>query len=656
MLYTIIDSESDGLVEEASKIYVLSYHIIDEDFNSISKGSIVDYKEMVSFLEKQETLVAHNLIRHDLPLFKKILNFSFTGNSWDTLGISWYLYPVFKNKNGNLEARKKHGLEAWGIELGFPKPIIEDWKNLSLERYIERCEGDVEINTRFFIKCMKYLREIYDKVSPYRLLNYLSFKLDCAREQEEIFCKIDKDKCYQYLDKILEKIEEKTSELSSYMPKKINYKKITKPKVLFKKDGSLSSHGEKWFTRLEEINKTLPDILKLDSFTTEIQVFKNDEPGNPGSDKQLKEWLFSLGWQPSKYQVSVSKITGKISNNPKVSINGKICPNIKSMFNKYSYLETLEGLTILKHRKGVFESFIKELNHDDKVKAKIEGFTNTLRFKHRKPIANLTKVGKPWGKEIRSVIITPSKDYILCGSDMSSLEDTTKQHYMYFFDPEYVTQMRVPGFDPHIDIAVFAKLMTKEEEVVFKVLKSKLDKEEVITKEEEQIYKYLSGIRSNAKTVNFAAVYGAGPPKIAETLGCDLDFATKLHKAYWERNKAVKLVAKSTIHKEINGQMWLFNPVSKFWYSLRYEKDKFSTLNQGTGVYCFDSWLRKVRNKGVKIMLQYHDEIGFPVLLEDKEKVKKILQDSISELNTIFKLNVPLGISIEFGNNYSEIH
>jgi hypothetical protein len=35
--------------------------------------------------------------------------------------------------------------------------------------------------------------------------------------------------------------------------------------------------------------------------------------------------------------------------------------------------------------------------------------------------------------------------------------------------------------------------------------------------------------------------------------------------------------------------MWLYNPVSKFWYSAIY-KDIFSTLNQGTGVYCFDTW------------------------------------------------------------------
>ena len=51
---------------------------------------------------------------------------------------------------------------------------------------------------------------------------------------------------------------------------------------------------------------------------------------------------------------------------------------------------------------------------------------------------------------------------------MSSLEDSTKQHYMMYYDPEYVQAMRVPGFDPHIDIAKLANLITEDDERFFK--------------------------------------------------------------------------------------------------------------------------------------------------------------------------------------------
>jgi len=57
---------------------------------------------------------------------------------------------------------------------------------------------------------------------------------------------------------------------------------------------------------------------------------------------------------------------------------------------------------------------------------------------------------------------------------------------------------------------------------------------------------------------------------------------------YWKRNKSILDVENALKIKQIGTQMWLLNPISKFWYSLRSDKDKFSTLNQGTGSYIFD--------------------------------------------------------------------
>ncbi len=39
---------------------------------------------------------------------------------------------------------------------------------------------------------------------------------------------------------------------------------------------------------------------------------------------------------------------------------------------------------------------------------------------------------------------------------------------MYFFDPDYVTEMRTPGFDPHIDIGVLSGLITPDEAEFYK--------------------------------------------------------------------------------------------------------------------------------------------------------------------------------------------
>ena len=419
------------------------------------------------------------------------------------------------------------------------------------------------------------------------------------------------------------------------MPKSITFKEIKKPSKLYKIDGELTSAGSKWFNLLFEHN--LPE-----DYSDTLIIKVSEEDGNPSSTIQLKNWLYSLGWEPRTFEYRKNS-NGEVNQIPQIYVNDEVCDSIKDLYQIEPALENLDMLSLINHRIGIFESFLKELNSQNYVKAEIAGFTNTLRFKHKKPIVNLPKVFKFYGKEIRGSIIVPSEEYLLCGSDMSSLEDTTKQHYMYFFDPEYVIQMRVPGFDPHLDIAIRAEMLTEEQAEQHK--RKEVD---------------YSQIRNKAKVVNFASVYGAGPPKIALTAGMPLEQAQKLHKTYWDRNKAVKQVSNSCKVKSITvdneTQMWLWNPVSKFWYSLRYEKDKFSTLNQGTGVFCFDLWIREVRKRGIKIMLQYHDEIAFPLLEPEKESIEMILKESIQMVNTTIKLNVPLGVSIDFGKNYAQIH
>jgi hypothetical protein len=262
-------------------------------------------------------------------------------------------------------------------------------------------------------------------------------------------------------------------------------------------------------------------------------------------------------------------------------------------------------------------------------------------------------VDKPWGKEIRDCLKVSNDKFTMLGADICALEDSSKQHYMFYYDPDYVNNMRVPGFDPHIDIAVFANLMTKEEGELFKTL----DKSTNLSSEEVLLYASLKKKRSLAKTVNFSGVYGVGPPKLAKTLKISLQEAKTLHAAYWERNKAVKLIAASFQKRTIQRQLWAYNPVSKFWLSLRNDKDIFSTINQSTGSYIFDILQFEVKKRGFKIALEYHDEFMLTFSLpETKETLSKALDETVIALNDKLKLNVPISISKEFGKSYGSVH
>lgn len=112
--------------------------------------------------------------------------------------------------------------------------------------------------------------------------------------------------------------------------------------------------------------------------------------------------------------------------------------------------------------------------------------------------------------------------------------------------------------------------------------------------------------------------------------------------------------------------MWLFNPVSKLWYSLRYEKDIFSTLVQGTASYVFDMWVQKIMDKKEQLTAQFHDEIvlcvkqGYATFNEGTKKwegpIVNLLKNCIKELNEELKLNRDLDIDVQFGQRYSDIH
>lgn len=650
MKYTVFDIETDGLLDTVSKIHCLSYASFNGE-ELIKKGTLSTKEEIINFISdcENETLVGHNIILYDIPVLEKLLGLEIKSKLIDTLALSWYLYPE----------RVSHGLEDWGEDLGYKKPEISDWENLSLEEYSFRCESDVEINTRLFKNQLDYLYKLYDfdtqRIS--NLISYLSFKLSCAREQEIVKTKIDKRAVLKHLKNLKDLREEKINDLKRAMPKVILWKEVNPPQKLYKKDGSLSKRGEKWLNLLEK--EGLPP-----DYNNPILIENGFEEPNPQSVTQLKNWLFSLGWEPETFEYR-KNVKGEINEVPQIYVGSKVCPSIEKLYSIEPTLERLDMLSLIKHRIGVFKGFLENMDSKDFVIPRIRGFTNTLRFKHSKPIVNLPKVFLFYGKEIRGSIIAPDEDHILCGSDMSSLEDSTKQHYMFFFDPEYVTQMRVPGFDPHIDIAVLSGLMTEEQSKTYKKIKKKnSDFEKGLcekpTEEELKELQKLDLIRGIAKTINFAGIYGAGPSKIAQSAGLSLKEATKLHKTYWDRNKAVKLVAKACkikkVKTEFGEQLWLLNPLSNFYYSLRYEKDVFSTLNQGSGVYCFDLWVRKVREKGIKIMFQMHDEIAFPLKKGEEETVRKLLLEAVEEVNEILSLNVPLGVSVDFGENYSIIH
>ena len=183
-----------------------------------------------------------------------------------------------------------------------------------------------------------------------------------------------------------------------------------------------------------------------------------------------------------------------------------------------------------------------------------------------------------------------------------------------------------------------------------------LDEMKALPPEEQKaLYNHIKSVRKAYKVTNYSAIYGVGPPKLARSLGISEKEAKALLEAYWDRNWAVKKLAENQYVKTLkDGTMWLKNPVSGLYYSLRYEKDRFSTLNQGTGVFCFDTWCMFMRKLGVGIVASFHDEVV--VVSDDPDSIQEKLQKAIEMTNGKLQLNVPLGIDVQVGKTYADVH
>ena len=614
---TVFDIETDGLLNELTKVHVLSW---SNDGGKTVK-STGDYDEMRYVLLNSDTLIGHNIIRFDIPAIEKVLGIKVTARLIDTLALSWYIN----------HQRPKHGLEGYGEDYGVPKPVIKDWNSLTYEEYAHRCSEDVKINSRLWRDLDMKLNKLYqDPEEKDRLIDYLSFKLDCAREQEALGWKLDVDRAQTAYDEIMRLKNEKEEQLADAMPKRVLTAVRNKPKVMHKKDGSLSSHGEKWVELCKQ--------QKMPESVGSLTVVTGEERANPNSTDQVKHWLFGLGWKPKTWKFVRDKSTGEERMIEQVRKDGELCESVLDLVDADPAVNLLDGLTVLTHRAGILKSFL-ESHEDGWLKAEVAGFTNTLRFRHAKPLVNLPSVDKPYGDVIRGVLTCP-EGYTLCGADMTSLEDTTKRHYMKPLDPDYVEEMSREGFDPHLDLAKFAGDVTQGE----------------IDDYNEGKRPDIKHLRKAYKVVNYSATYGVGAAKLARETGKSEKEAKALLEAFWQRNWSIDKIAKSLRVREVNGGMWVQNPVSKFWYSLRSDKDRFSTLNQGTGVYCFDNWVALCRNNGIKTIGQFHDEIIAIVPEGEQQKTEDTMKWAVEKLNEKLGLNVPLGTDVQFGNTYAAIH
>lgn len=692
---TVADIEADGLLDAVTKIHVLSCQLSSGKKYSIKGGDHTKLKQFIQWhINNEIPVVGHNFITFDVPVLEKILGIDCSNLMViDTLYLSWYLN----------HDREQHGLDSFFEDYGFAKPKIDDWENLSYEEYKHRCESDIDINKALWVDLQNRLIDMYSQAKECidngeadnsriskeeilhidslkglsveehinRFLTFLMSKADKARLRSDTRILVDQQLLIETEKELEEKLTLAKEQLEAVMPPVPVYVKKNKPKKPFKKDGSLSASGESWNEALEGLNKkdNLGNYLTIEIAGDDscVKVLSKYNPPNINSSSQIKDWLFSKGWKPATFKFVKDEdaqqawvdsgfkkeLKPKPRAIPQLSVDGEegkeLCSSVLKLAKNIPEIEAYSGYTLLKHRYDFIKGFKESMTDDGYVRAEVGGLTNTLREQHRRPICNMPSVAKPYGKNIRG-LLTTKEGQIMLGSDLSSLEDRVKNHFCMAHDPEYLKTISTEGYDPHVYMCYVAGMITEE------------DMKEWFSGKK---LPHVKAVRGKGKTSNYALVYGSGAETLARSGDMSLDEARNLHKAYWEVHSYVKSISDEQCLIQCERRHnWLINPINGFCYSVRTEKDIFSTLIQGTGSYFFDVWVDNIvediksRWGRSVLTLLMHDELAFP--FKDSETLRGsmeyIVKNSIYKVNKQFKLRVDLDCDVQFGKSYAEIH
>lgn len=265
--------------------------------------------------------------------------------------------------------------------------------------------------------------------------------------------------------------------------------------------------------------------------------------------------------------------------------------------------------------------------------------TATGRLSSSNPNLQNIPVRNEDGKEIRKAFI-PDDGCEFFSADYSQIELRIMAHL---------------SEDPHM-IEAF-----NEEQDIHAATAAKIYKEplEGVTREQ----------RSKAKTANFGIIYGISVFGLAERLNVDRKEAKALIDGYFETyphvreymDKSIRSAREKGYIETIFKRKRYLPDINSHNAVVRgyAERNAINAPIQGSAADIIKVAMVRIyqgfMKEGIrsKMILQVHDELNFSVLPEEKEKVKQIV---ISEMESAYKMKVPLRADCGWGKNWLEAH
>lgn len=371
--------------------------------------------------------------------------------------------------------------------------------------------------------------------------------------------------------------------------------------------------------QLEDMKEDIK--IKIELISKDIYNYAGHE-FNISSPKQLGEVLFD----ELKLPYAKKNKTGYVTD---ANVLGKLIeyPIIKQIL-EYRLLNKLYTTYI--------EGILNATQPDGKIHTiYTQALTRTGRLSSIEPNLQNIPIRNEFGRLIRKAFI-PEENSQIMSSDYSQIELRIFAHLSN-------TKELIEAFNNKMDIH------TKTAMDIFKV----------------PDYAVTKNMRRQAKAVNFGILYGISPYGLAEDIGISPKEAKTFIDTYFKTypgikdymNKEIEEAHKNGYVKTIMNRTRNIEELSSSNYMQRSmgERMALNTPIQGSSADILKKAMieidEKFKEENIKstMLLQVHDELIFNVLNEEKEKVKNIVKETME--HTI-KLNVPLEVDIEFGNNW----
>ena len=455
-----------------------------------------------------------------------------------------------------------HSLAAWGEKLGFAKIEFEDFSRYS-DEMLKYCIRDVELTAKVYTTLVPELK----KFSPRSIKLEHQIRAIIDRQENNGFA-LDEPKAMQLLAKLTDESEQIKQQLQD----------VFKPIVE-------QRYSEKTGNRLKD----------------KVTVF------NPASRKQIAERLMDLGWQPQKHTEKGQPIVAE-------EVLEKLDIPEAKLIARYLMLEK---------RASQIKSWLEHVDDDGKVHGKVLTLrTISGRMAHTSPnMAQIPAVYSPYGKECRDVWTTSSDNYILLGSDASSLELRMLAHYLN--DRDFTREV-VEG-DVHTANQRAAGLPT----------------------------------RDNAKTFIYAFIYGAGAAKIGQIVNGTARDGQKLIDNFLNNMPALKTLR----HKvdKLASRGYILGLDGRI-LRVRQAHAAMNLLLQGAGAIVCKEWLKFITIEATKRKLDYklvasiHDEYQFEVHKEHAEELGGVTATAMKLTEQSLKVRCPLDSEYKLGKSWAETH